>query len=212
MKKITLSLLMLIPFLSFGQDDVYGPATETFADKQTALRKELNKGGYKTQIGWHLKVGDTLSFGRGTLPNHYFAFAYDSPVSWSNIMGGSNNSYDNKSSSIDGYNKRYVTSDFRNRAVTIKKFQLIGNKKIGLKTIAVVGVGSTTNYWIEIDNAIEDGEIKVPVEFQSKVKNGESGQTPISTADELKKYKELLDSGGITQDEYDKIKKKLLGL
>lgn len=34
----------------------------------------------------------------------------------------------------------------------------------------------------------------------------------VSTADELKKYKELLDSGVITQAEYDEKKKQLLGL
>ncbi len=33
-----------------------------------------------------------------------------------------------------------------------------------------------------------------------------------SSADELKKYKELLDMGAITQDEYDEKKKQLLGL
>lgn len=33
-----------------------------------------------------------------------------------------------------------------------------------------------------------------------------------SNADELKKYKELLDSGAITQEEFDKKKKQLLGL
>ena len=33
-----------------------------------------------------------------------------------------------------------------------------------------------------------------------------------STADELKKYKELLDSGVITQEEFEEKKKQLLGL
>ena len=33
-----------------------------------------------------------------------------------------------------------------------------------------------------------------------------------SQADEIKKYKELLDSGAITQEEYDSKKKQLLGL
>ena len=36
--------------------------------------------------------------------------------------------------------------------------------------------------------------------------------TNISPADEIKKYKELLDSGAITQDEYDAKKKELLDL
>ena len=36
--------------------------------------------------------------------------------------------------------------------------------------------------------------------------------TPVSDADELKKFKELLDSGIITQEEFDEKKKQLLGL
>lgn len=35
---------------------------------------------------------------------------------------------------------------------------------------------------------------------------------PLSAADEIKKYKELLDSGVITQEEFDTKKKQLLGL
>ena len=34
----------------------------------------------------------------------------------------------------------------------------------------------------------------------------------VSSADELKKYKDLLDSGAITQEEFDAKKKQLLGL
>lgn len=37
-------------------------------------------------------------------------------------------------------------------------------------------------------------------------------ETKIDTADELKKFKELLDSGVITQEEFDAKKKQLLGL
>ena len=39
-----------------------------------------------------------------------------------------------------------------------------------------------------------------------------SAQAPVATADELKKYKDLLDSGVITQEEFDAKKKELLGL
>ena len=36
--------------------------------------------------------------------------------------------------------------------------------------------------------------------------------TPLSNAEELKKYKDLLDAGIITQEEFDAKKKQLLGL
>ena len=44
-----------------------------------------------------------------------------------------------------------------------------------------------------------------------QAKNANSGGN-FSTADELKKFKELLDIGAITQEEFDAKKKKLLGL
>lgn len=40
----------------------------------------------------------------------------------------------------------------------------------------------------------------------------EKKSVPVSTTDELKKYKELLDSGVITQEEFDAKKKQLMGL
>jgi uncharacterized membrane protein len=57
-----------------------------------------------------------------------------------------------------------------------------------------------------------------PSTKRNKAKNAESAPAQQTTAqqsspaDELKKYKELLDSGAITQEEYDAKKKELLGL
>ena len=48
-----------------------------------------------------------------------------------------------------------------------------------------------------------------------KAKREQSASTPapaVSAADELKKFKELLDMGAITQEEFDAKKKQLLGL
>ena len=47
---------------------------------------------------------------------------------------------------------------------------------------------------------------------KSKKKVAVQRNTPISNADELKKYKELLDSGVISQEEFDAKKKQLLGM
>ena len=44
-----------------------------------------------------------------------------------------------------------------------------------------------------------------------KIKERENN-TSFSAADELKKYKELVDEGVITQEEFDEKKKQLLGL
>ena len=64
----------------------------------------------------------------------------------------------------------------------------------------------------EIHNAIS----KLLVERQGKEKQATTTtikqEIPQSNADELKKYKDLLDSGVITQEEFDAKKKQLLGL
>ncbi len=50
-------------------------------------------------------------------------------------------------------------------------------------------------------------------EWAKKQAASEKGSAPaVSTADELKKFKELLDSGVISQEEFDAKKKELLGL
>lgn len=57
----------------------------------------------------------------------------------------------------------------------------------------------------EIKNYIENA-----ITNQTAVSN--SINTSISTADEIKRFKELLDMGAITQEEFDAKKKQLLGL
>lgn len=211
--RLILLAVALVPALCFGQtDDLEN--TNQKPTTRSDQKKELNTEGYLTKIGWNIKVGDTLTFGKGTLPNNYFAFAYESPTNWGNIMGAANNGYSTKTSSSDGYNKKYCTSDYRGRDIVVKKFKMLGNKKIGLKAIVVFGVGSNANYWLEVDNAIEEGEIKAPKEYASKIITSENAdqQPKISNADELKKYKDLFDAGAITEAEYLAIKKKILGL
>ncbi len=54
--------------------------------------------------------------------------------------------------------------------------------------------------------------IDVTDEDISKINAQQNGQPTISSADELRKFKELLDMGAITQEEFDAKKKQLLGL
>lgn len=54
---------------------------------------------------------------------------------------------------------------------------------------------------------------KITAEEFKSIKDNQSGRANnVSSADELKKFKELLDSGVITQEEFDAKKKQLLGL
>lgn len=49
-------------------------------------------------------------------------------------------------------------------------------------------------------------------ELQAKAAGASSSTAQISSADEIAKYKQLLDAGAITQEEYDAKKKQLLGI
>lgn len=53
---------------------------------------------------------------------------------------------------------------------------------------------------------------KIPQQFIKKQVSSDIVSTQVSSADELKKYKDLLDAGIITQEEFDAKKKQLLGL
>ena len=53
---------------------------------------------------------------------------------------------------------------------------------------------------------------KLLIERQKNAAGNKHHEEATSTPDELKKYKDLLDSGIITQEEFDAKKKQLLGL
>lgn len=80
----------------------------------------------------------------------------------------------------------------------IKRIFVVGNKRTGysvsMRTKGVIGL---LNYTIQFENALSTGEIKG------------SGMTSDEALAELKKAKDKLDLGLITQDEYDKIKAEL---
>lgn len=62
----------------------------------------------------------------------------------------------------------------------------------------------TKKYWNEMEN------LKKYIEKQQSILDNNSKETQISSADEIKKYKELLDEGIINQEEFDFKKKNCL--
>ncbi len=61
----------------------------------------------------------------------------------------------------------------------------------------------TKKYWNEMEN------LKKYIEKQQSILDNNSKETQISSADEIKKYKELLDEGIINQEEFDFKKKRI---
>lgn len=106
---------------------------------------------------------------------------------------------------------------------TIKKRKRVD---IPLDSISAVGIGRGKSFTVSsasgkisfsaIKNRNEIHEIvsKLLVDRQKQTETSAtvSSAPAASNADELKKYKELLDSGVITQEEFDAKKKQLLGL
>lgn len=154
----------------------------------TAQRVET----YTASNGVTYHPGDTIHLGMGSAPNG--DFLYLQMGGWGAAM--TSNSYNHDQNNIG---RAYAHTN-----VILKKIRQ-GKVKGAQKTIFVVGGGNITNYYLDIDPAIETCEV-TPC-------SKDSGTTTNSTsiADEIAKLKDLLDKGAITQEEYDAAKKKLLG-
>lgn len=202
---IAMRILLLVLFLcnvriSFAQT----PTVIEPGEKLNSVWQKL-KSGYTTQIGWTIQEGDTVTIGKSSNYNKSFAFIYLSPANWTTAF------------SAPGAipNKQCLPSRLAGRSGYVKEIRPIGARRAGYTIVAVIGIGEMANYWIEIDNALEGGEIIPPKGFVDKraKKNEISsvvGNQKLSVADELKKLKDLLDQGIINQEEFDIQKKKLL--
>lgn len=172
--------------------------------KGTELTRHVESNGYVTNVGYSVKAGDELVLGKGTLPNKFFAFIYQSPMGYFS------------ETTLDASNRKNLTSGFAGKNVKIKRLQSYGTKRTGYNVVAIVGAGDIVNYWIELDQAIDAGEIIIPEPYASKLDINKKNtplviqQSSVSVADEIKKLKELHDSGILTQEEYETSKKKLL--
>jgi len=141
-------------------------------------------------------IGDTVRLGRGSSPSGTFMYLQ---------MGGWGAALTYSSSG--GPNQMNIGRAYANTAVIIKKIKT--NKIKGIvKYYFTVGGGNITNYILVIDDAIEACEV-TPCE-QNSTAATTIIQKPDDNLDKLKKLKALLNSGAITQAEYDAQKAKLL--
>lgn len=138
---------------------------------------------YKASNGITYKPGDTVKLGRGSHPNGDFRYLQ---------MGGlaaSGGDADNIGKHYSGMN------------VIIKKIKT-QKMKGAEKVWFIVGAGNIVNYNLAIEDAIATCEVEAC--------KGSQPAASVDKYDQLAKLKGLLDSGVITQEEYDKEKKKLL--
>jgi hypothetical protein len=91
-----------------------------------------------------------------------------------------------------------LTASFSGTETEIKKIFVYGNKRMGYSiTFRTKGVTGLSNYTIQFENALSTGEIKG------------FGLSSDDALAQLKKGKDKLDLGLITQEEYDNLKAEL---
>ena len=149
--------------------------------------KAVNKVTYK--------IGDTVRLGRGSAPNGSFNYMQ---------IGGFGAFLAHKQQRGDQLS---VDKEYANTAVVIKKMKAASVNGVKKMTF-VVSADRPINFNLNIDDAIQTCEVlPCPSQNPSATTTG-----ALSVADEIAKLKKLLDSGAITQAEYDTQKKKLLAL
>lgn len=147
------------------------------------------KGPIEVQ-GTKVDEGDTLHIGTGSNPNGNFKFIVI-PI---NVLAG--------------VPETPLHKQFANTHIVVKFLKKYESKRVGEKYFAVINPGGF-NHMVDLQPAIEAGELLGVNQHRFMKETAQN--KPVSTADELLKYKQLLDAGAITQEEYDKQKKKLLG-
>jgi len=154
-----------------------------------------------TTIGYPIVKGMDVKIGVGSTPDGDFkfirinaasAFAYYSTTGYQGLA--------NQANALPRNN-----SGLKYQVLRLEKR---GSKKHGYVYYCILKTG-LAKYEVDVENAISSGELNVPNELKKNTTLAvlEKG---VSVADELKKLKELLDQGIITQDEFETQKKKLL--
>ena len=138
------------------------------------------------------KVGDYIKLGTGSMPDGDFKYIRINAASLFRYYSNT------------GYNGLANQANSMPRASSGMKFKIIridrrGTKENGYVYYPIIKAGA--RYEIDLNNALKSGEVAGYSASKSET---------ISTADELKKFKDLRDSGAITEDEYQQQKQKLL--
>lgn len=158
---------------------------------------------FSTSTGYKYWEGKTIQLGTGSMQDGDYKYIRISATSLMQYMGTDRaavNSANSMPASANGQFFKIIRVDSR------------GSKKHGYVDYAILNSG-ITKYQVDVERAIATGELDVPMQFLPANKQvAPSLPASVSPADELAKFKKLLDEGAITQDEYDQQKKKLLNL
>lgn len=156
------------------------------------LSKAQQLNNYKASNGVTYRINDTIKLGKGSKPDGSFLYVEDRGPGGIGLPGpGRGGSHS-------------LPKEFTNGGVILKSIRKVPVNGVD-KYLFMVNPGGLFRYSMFIDDAIAACEVKPCAVADDKP------ASVSSVADELLKLKKLLDAGAITQAEYDKQKKKLLG-
>ena len=138
--------------------------------------------------GYKYRVGDQVKMGLGNMSDGVFKYAYVDPASFRGVMLAPK--------------VLYMWSQYANKNFTIKKI-----KEGKGKTYLVLKEDGP--WLVDVEAALQVGELLTGAAPKQTVVP--TMQAP-SQADELAKFKKLMDDGVITKDEFEAKKKQILGL
>jgi hypothetical protein len=109
-----------------------------------------------------------------------------------------------------------VEKVFDSKIVLYKYEDIIAKDETKHPNLSMFYTSDNLNYYIKFEKSTDwldfINRSKILAKGEDNRNSSDESSSPISNADELKKFKELLDSGAITQEEYDTKKKELLDL
>ena len=192
-------LFILFPTFAFCQDEVYGDAKQS---------KKIKIDSAVSRTGFVVKEGDKILVGRGSQDDGSFKYIVRNQAGFGTMMTTADN-INNNASRKRIQNDNDLPKAWNGYEVTVVKFRKYGAI---LKPIVVFkGMQLGMKWEIDLDAAIELGEIIVPEKFKHRKESSNTiVQQPMSKADEILKLKKLLDDGILTKEEFDAEKKKLL--
>jgi len=170
MRKITFLLALFITTLSFAQ-------LVTYEEFQASIKpKNVKLDSYQAENGHVFKIGDKITIAQPSMSNDEYLNVVENDLGTLKRIGISKKGFETE----------------------IKKFRIYGSKRAGYQVVAVTkSTLGLTNYWVEIEPAIKNGEI------------GTTGLNREQAIAKLKESKDLLDLGLLSQEEYNKMKIKL---
>lgn len=145
-------------------------------------------------------ISEEISFGSGTMPDKTYSYIYEEPNGLQKL--------------INNRRRKLLSPGYKGYKSKIVKFEKeIGhNSKEYDYSILVLEMPDGKKYWCDVVNAFSNHEILLKTTENNAAvvtKDVENKNSDNVTA-ELARLKKLLDSGAISQNEYDLQKKKLL--